>query len=125
MEKLIPYLFILAGVVLRTVLPYVRAALFYMRDNADWPKFEPKFWIPPLATFGIDLIAFLLGLLIEPEITQIERDPALRRADGEHLFGRCGEFYFNFIHRFTTENTESTEFLRKSFFFVFLRALRG
>ena len=69
MEKLIPYLFILAGIVLRTVLPYVRAALFYMRDNADWPKFEPKFWIPPLATFGIDLIAFLLGLLIEPEIT--------------------------------------------------------
>jgi hypothetical protein len=66
----VPYLLILAGIALRTALPFVRAALFYMRDNGDWPKFENKFWIPPLATFLIDLIAFGLGLLLEPEMTK-------------------------------------------------------
>lgn len=70
MDKLLPYVFILLGILLRTGLPYWRAALFYMRDNGDWPKFKPKFWIPPLATFGIDLTACLLGWLVKPEITQ-------------------------------------------------------
>lgn len=65
-----PFLVILGGIFLRTVLPFVRAALFYMRDNGDWPKFEKKFWIPPLATFLIDLIAFGLGLLLDPDITK-------------------------------------------------------
>jgi len=60
-----PFIGLLIGCALRTLLPYVAAGLEAIRETEDWkawPKFEPSY----LSAFALALIAYVVTMLAVP-----------------------------------------------------------
>jgi len=70
MVILTPFLAVLLGVVLRTVVPFLQKALEQMRDTGEWPVFEPQYLVPPLAMLLLDVMAFCVALVTQPGLAQ-------------------------------------------------------
>ena len=64
---MLPFVWILIGITARTILPYVRVVVITMRDQGEFPRFEPKFWIAPLGALLADLVFFGLSLILDAE----------------------------------------------------------
>lgn len=62
----IPFLAVLLGLLMRTGLPLLDAILARMKNTGEWPVFERKYLIPPLAAFLLNLLAFVVTLLTSP-----------------------------------------------------------
>lgn len=62
----IPFVGVLLGLLMRTGLPLLDAILNKMKGTGEWPTFERKYLVPPLAAFLLNLLAFLVTLLTSP-----------------------------------------------------------
>ena len=54
-------LWVFVGLLLRTFVPYLVAAYELIKKTNEWklPPFEPKYVLPPAATFGVYVLAVL------------------------------------------------------------------
>jgi len=61
-----PFLAVLLGIVLRTLVPFISKALESMQQTGEWPSFERQYLLPPLAAMALDVVWFAVALLTQP-----------------------------------------------------------
>ena len=53
---------VVAGILARTLLPFIVVAMTTMKEKGEWPTFEAQFYVPLLGAIGLDLVTFLIYL---------------------------------------------------------------
>lgn len=59
---------VLMGLVLRTFIPYLFAALYTWRETLVWPRFDKGFWVPPVASLCIAVLSLVALALTRPDL---------------------------------------------------------
>jgi hypothetical protein len=57
-----PFAVVLLGILARTVFPFGTEVLTQMKETGQWPAFERQFYVPLVASIGLDLLGFVLYL---------------------------------------------------------------
>lgn len=62
----VPFLAVLLGIMLQVFGPYFVKALRWMEESGEWPVFDVKYLVAPMAAVLLDVLAFAIILLTSP-----------------------------------------------------------